>query len=274
MKLAFVYFTYSHDQDMLQYSIRSINMLKSQYDIDIFIIDDANMPMSFIPENVIYIKTSFNRNRNLNGKECLIGMIQEYEKIFQYCDYDWCIKIDSDVYVNHLDWLNDIPQNHSICQIGVQSELRKNIHNEPQVCYGCFHGFNATGLYNLKKNIKNLQYYLDTSTEYDKHRIAEDYFSCRMICEDNCSANFYLVDNFKGMLLYTNTNINKMYFDFKFEDNCNLFINNMPNRFMHNFFAITFKAISKRCNSDYKRNYAQYRMQRYVEEFIERNKKI
>lgn len=57
-------------------------MLKSQYDIDIFIIDDANMPMSFIPENVVYIKTSFNRNRNLNGKECLIGMIQEYEKIF------------------------------------------------------------------------------------------------------------------------------------------------------------------------------------------------
>jgi len=77
------------------------------------------MPMQSIPENVIYTKTAFNRNGNLNGKECLIGMMHEYENIFCYDNYDWCIKIDPDVYVNHLDWLNNIPQNHSFYQIGV-----------------------------------------------------------------------------------------------------------------------------------------------------------
>lgn len=271
MKLAFIYFTYLCDQLMLEYSIDSINRLKQFYDIDIFVVDDSNAPMTNIPSGVIYSKSTFNRNGNLNGKDCLIGIIKEYKKIFDYHNYDWCIKIDPDVYVNHLDWLDSIPSNKQFYQIGVQSDLRKNKFNEPYICYGCFHGLNNNGLINLIKNMNNLQYYIDSTNEYDKNRIAEDYFSCRMICEDNDSINFYINDNFKNIYKHTIDNINKMYFDFKFEDNHNIFIKNMPNKFMHNFFAITFKSIWRSYNSNYKRYDAQCRMKKYME-FMHKNK--
>lgn len=78
-------FTYNEDQDVLPYCVDAV--LKVFKDnCKIFILDDNNHPMDeSIVDGIVkkdncitYRKTTFERNHNLNGKECCLGMMEQY----------------------------------------------------------------------------------------------------------------------------------------------------------------------------------------------------
>lgn len=80
------YMTYKGDQEILEYSLRSVLKVFGNNPLEIYIMDDDNNPMdeSYVKKYtgmadfIHYEKTTFERNKNLNGRECVIGMLEKF----------------------------------------------------------------------------------------------------------------------------------------------------------------------------------------------------
>lgn len=78
--------TYREDQEILEYSIRSVLNTFKQNPLEIYIMDDDNNPMEeeyiekykALSDCIRYERTTFDRHRNLNGKTCVVGMIEKF----------------------------------------------------------------------------------------------------------------------------------------------------------------------------------------------------
>lgn len=129
-KIAIVYWTYDKDYDLIQLSLIGAKNLIERYsnifDIDVFVYEDTNhLSNKQFPNFVKYSQTPFKRNNNLNGLECITEMLKIYYELAQ--TYDWIFKVDSDTYINHIDFLDDINE-----QIGIIGST-----NEYGICMGC-----------------------------------------------------------------------------------------------------------------------------------------
>lgn len=107
MNVALVYFTYERDAELLGMSLQALPQLRSREgdEVSVFVFDDANAPLAVVPEGVVYEQTSFDRKGNLNGLECIDGMLALYESVFERTGAEWIVKLDCDTYLNDLDWL-------------------------------------------------------------------------------------------------------------------------------------------------------------------------
>ena len=89
-KIAVVIMSFSGDKPCLNECLRGIELQKSKgYNIEVFIIDDANNPLELSEEQlkqVHYRKSYFNRNGNLNGTQCAIGMLMEMVRCARECN--------------------------------------------------------------------------------------------------------------------------------------------------------------------------------------------
>lgn len=99
--------TYKGDQNILPYCVRSILKVFEKHDTKIYIMDDSNNPMNdeFVDEvanissSVIYERTAFERNRNLNGKVCCVNMIQKF--LEHSVEGALNLKVDPDTLIAH-----------------------------------------------------------------------------------------------------------------------------------------------------------------------------
>lgn len=109
MRVAFIYFTFGKDEEIFLNSLRSLNnelSKHSEIQADIYVFDQDTLPLSSIPEGVIYSQTSFPRGNNINGFKCIKGMYKCYKEVADK-GYKWLIKIDSDVFVKDLSYLSE-----------------------------------------------------------------------------------------------------------------------------------------------------------------------
>ena len=115
-------FTYRGDQKVLEYTLRALLSLFSRNPLEIYIMDDSSNPMeeSYVEKylnlskSIRYEKTYFNRNRNLNGRDCIVGMIEKFIEHAKGQDA-LNIKIDPDVIVTSkipFDELYNSPKSH------------------------------------------------------------------------------------------------------------------------------------------------------------------
>lgn len=104
--------TYKDDATIIEYCIRSIFAVFRDHDTKVFVYDDSNHPMdeSIINnikdmDNVYYEQTTFERNKNLNGRPCIAGMLELFKK--NAVPGGLNIKIDPDTILLHSRCFNE-----------------------------------------------------------------------------------------------------------------------------------------------------------------------
>lgn len=142
MNIAIVYFSFSKDKALLLQSLRAIPRLtKDGRDtITTFVFDDASStigPEPFAGTGVRYSTTDFPRCGNLNGTACVLGMYTCFRNIFDTLSPDWIIKVDSDVFINDLEFLRNLDPT-TVGGSGTFSELH--------FAHGCLYAVSAYGL--------------------------------------------------------------------------------------------------------------------------------
>lgn len=112
MKIAMVFFCYAGDAALLRQALRAVPVLRAAgAAVDVFLCDDAAAPLGVdnVPEWVRYYRqTGFYRGGNLNGLQCIEGMVEVYADIMTVRRYAWVVKVDCDTYVNSLEWLRRV----------------------------------------------------------------------------------------------------------------------------------------------------------------------
>lgn len=114
MKIAICFFSYEKDAALLNAALRGVKRLQEMNPadvLDVYVYDDAAAPMGreAVPGWVEYAVTEFDRKGNLNGLECILGQLGIYAGLVEgAAGYDWVIKVDSDTYINTLEWLRGV----------------------------------------------------------------------------------------------------------------------------------------------------------------------
>lgn len=106
-KIAVFIMSFSGDSECLIQCLRGIDEQKKRgYNLEVFVIDDANNPLELTEEqlaNVHYKKSYFPRNGNLNGTQCAQGMLMEMLRCCRECKAQYVMKVDSDMYIRTLE---------------------------------------------------------------------------------------------------------------------------------------------------------------------------
>lgn len=148
LKFCFVYFSYRYDAYLLGQSIRALRMLPRRLanKSNIFVFDDAQNALPYAPNASRYNLTHFKRNGNLNGTECVDGMLFCMLEAARLSGADVIIKIDSDIILNNLNWIKDFNplQSHIGFQIQGQSHVS-----------GCCYSLPSSALVPMLKSLRN-----------------------------------------------------------------------------------------------------------------------
>lgn len=109
MNVALVFFTYEGDAALLELAVQAAPRLRRQgHAVDVYVVDDAARPLAVPPAGCRYRRTEFARGGNLNGAECIVGMVDVYDDVFRGGVYEWVIKADCDTFVNDVEWLRGV----------------------------------------------------------------------------------------------------------------------------------------------------------------------
>lgn len=105
MKIAVNIFTYARDAYCLGQCLAALDKLPERSKMEIYVWDDAAHPCPYAPPGVHYEKTAFKRNGNLNGRDCVLGMLLCMQRSIDLSGADVVAKIDCDTYALRLDRL-------------------------------------------------------------------------------------------------------------------------------------------------------------------------
>lgn len=113
VKFVFCIFSYGEDAYMLGQCVRALRRLGATRS-NTYIFDDANNPLPYPIPNTQYRQTTFNRNGNLNGTECVDGELLCMYEASKETNAHVVVKVDSDVIINSLEWVtnNDFMNSH------------------------------------------------------------------------------------------------------------------------------------------------------------------
>ena len=148
IKFCFVYFSYKEDAYLLGQSLRALRMLPRRLanQSNIFVYDDAQNALPYAPNACHYSKTFFNRKGNLNGCECVEGMLFCMLEAARLSGADVVIKIDSDIILNNLNWIKDFNS--------LQSHIGFQIQNQSHVS-GCCYSLPTSALVKMLKVLRS-----------------------------------------------------------------------------------------------------------------------
>lgn len=115
MRVTIVLPTYAQDAALCAQAIRGVERLRRLCPDDrirLVIADDAAAPLPETPQGADErLTTTFPRSGNLNGIACIRGLLDTYAAA-ALVDDDWVVKMDSDTYLCHLEWIRDREEGH------------------------------------------------------------------------------------------------------------------------------------------------------------------
>lgn len=122
MRVTIVIPTYATDAELVAQAARGVARLRRLCPDDrvrLVIADDAAAPLPDLPRGTdARLTTTFPRNGNLNGMACIRGLLETYAAA-ALPDDDWVVKLDSDTYLCHFEWLRGRTPGHAFCNNAV-----------------------------------------------------------------------------------------------------------------------------------------------------------
>ena len=126
MRVTIVLPTYATDAALCAQAIRGVERLRRLCPDDrirLVIADDAAAPLPETPQGADErLTTTFPRNGNLNGIACIRGLLDTYAAAALEDD-DWVVKMDSDTYLCHLEWIRGRKEGHVYNHNGIANRI-------------------------------------------------------------------------------------------------------------------------------------------------------
>jgi hypothetical protein len=166
--IGIIIYSYYKDEDFLALCLKGLlhTISKSpMYNVRVFVVDDNNMkkkinvknlPIDEYKGNLEVIYTDFDRKGNLNGFECMVGMVSTYKRLTDKYNLDYVLKFDSDCFLNSLDYIWQTEQ--KIREMGISQDRLMQTGSSfcNLCCQGCAQTITRNGVNALASLFANM----------------------------------------------------------------------------------------------------------------------
>ena len=191
--IGIVIFSYYKDEDFLTLCLKGLlhTIAKSpMFNVRVFVIDDKNMekkikiknlPIKEYNGNLEVLYTDWDRKGNLNGFDCMYGMISTYYTLSEKYNLDYVLKFDSDCFLNTLDYIIDTENALKNMNIPVDSLLQTGSSFCNICCQGCAQTMTRKGVDYLMSIFHNMKNETNEHVKTLKRRVTSGYYEDRVI---------------------------------------------------------------------------------------------
>lgn len=188
-----IIYSYYKDEDFLILCLNGLlhTISKSpMYNVHVFIVDDNNMkikidisklPIAKYKGNLHIIYTDWDRKGNLNGFDCMYGMVSTYYKLMLEYNLDYVLKFDSDCFLNTFDYIYQTEQKLMELNIPVNSLLQTGSSFCNICCQGCAQTMTKKAIVALMGLFKNMKEEKSDLAKILKKRVTMGYYEDRVM---------------------------------------------------------------------------------------------
>lgn len=209
-KIAVCYFSYHKDKDFLNESLKVLEhtiQTHPQHEVRVYVFDDGRCEKS-LKKKELYgsptlIKTTFDRQGNLNGYDCIDGMFKEYKKISQKFDFDYLVKLDSDCCLNSFEYIARIEDFFKEHNMDIKQLSQFGSYFTGCCVYGCCQTFGKIGVHAIYNLFSMMNAEVSEDAKIMKKRIINGYNEDKVVSfllemSPTYKANIDALPNFKG----------------------------------------------------------------------------
>ena len=191
--IGIIIFSYYRDEDFLTLCLKGLlhTIAKSpMFNVRVFVVDDNNMkkkinvknlPIKEYKGNLEVIYTDWDRKGNLNGFECMYGMVSTYYNLTQKYNLDYVLKFDSDCFLNTLDYIIDTENALRNMNIPVERLVQTGSSFCDICCQGCAQTITKKGVIALMSLFHNMKAESNEMAKTLKRRVSSGYYEDRVM---------------------------------------------------------------------------------------------
>ena len=191
--IGIIIFSYHKDEDFLTLCLKGLlhTIAKSpMFNVRVFVIDDNNMkkkinvknlPIKEYKGNLEVIYTDWDRKGNLNGFDCMYGMVSTYYGLTQKYNLDYVLKFDSDCFLNTLDYITDTENALRNMNISPDRLVQTGSSFCNICCQGCAQTITKKGVIALMNLFYNMKNGSSEMAKTLKRRVTSGYYEDRVM---------------------------------------------------------------------------------------------
>ncbi len=191
--IGIIIFSYYKDEDFLALCLKGLlhTIAKSpMFNVHVFVVDDNNMkkkinvknlPIKEYKGNLEVIYTDWDRKGNLNGFDCMYGMVSTYYGLTQKYNLDYVLKFDSDCFLNTLDYITDTENALRNMNISPDRLVQTGSSFCNICCQGCAQTITKKGVIALMSLFHNMKTESNEMAKTLKRRVISGYYEDRVM---------------------------------------------------------------------------------------------
>ena len=191
--IGIIIFSYYKDEDFLALCLKGLlhTIAKSpMFNVHVFVVDDNNMkkkinvknlPIAEYKGKLEVIYTDWDRKGNLNGFDCMYGMVSTYYGLTQKYNLDYVLKFDSDCFLNTLDYITDTENALKNMNISPDRLVQTGSSFCNICCQGCAQTITKKGVIALMSLFHNMKMESSEMAKTLKRRVIGGYYEDRVM---------------------------------------------------------------------------------------------
>ena len=191
--IGIIIFSYYKDEDFLALCLKGLlhTIAKSpMFNVRVFVVDDNNMkkkinvknlPIKDYKGNLEVIYTDWDRKGNLNGFDCMFGMVSTYYGLTQKYNLDYVLKFDSDCFLNTLEYITDTENALRNMNISPDRLVQTGSSFCNICCQGCAQTITKKGVIALMSLFHNMKMESNEMAKTLKRRVTSGYYEDRVM---------------------------------------------------------------------------------------------
>jgi hypothetical protein len=144
-------------------------------------INVKNLPIKEYKGNLEVIYTDWDRKGNLNGFDCMYGMVSTYYGLTQKYNLDYVLKFDSDCFLNTLDYITDTENALKNMNISPDRLVQTGSSFCNICCQGCAQTITKKGVISLMSLFHNMKNETNEMAKTLKRRVTSGYYEDRVM---------------------------------------------------------------------------------------------